>query len=168
MDDSSWLNPRFRWGLNLFSLLALCCCMAMPTILVASFAGVTGIALDAMLIASQIACAILAALGMAVATHTHRRMIDVFEMKEVEARLRDVEKITTIDWKPGTILWVSLDVNKKQLQSVATPIKDYFEEKLGVAPPVLITSRDCDLKAISVVDMLGLLGRVVEEPEDES
>lgn len=120
---------------------------------------------DAMLIASQICCAVVAAISIVVATYTHRRMVCVWEMKEVEARLADVKKLETIDWKPGTILWVQVEGSGRNGGDIVSDhMRRFLSHHLDMDdPPMLVTSDCVTIQAISVVDLLALISKVRDD-----
>jgi hypothetical protein len=161
--------PRFILGVNLMSLLAVATIIGFAVVVVAAGAGMTGINLDAMLIASQILCCLLAVGSIGVATHTYWRMVVVMEKKEVEGHLKAVQSLEVISWVPGTVLWIKVpqSYGSEEAEKIQEHLRGFFKHYLRMDDPPILVTNNMDFKALSVVDLLALIGRVRDEDEDD-
>ena len=165
---------NFIGGVNCVSLLAVATILGMVVTIMAAISQWTAVPLDAILIASQILCGLLAAGSMMVATFVFKRMVKVMEMKEVEARLKDVKKLSAIEWKPGMVLWVKINERGLRRDSAEAYLQEVRKDMLSLGeslglddPPILVTASDVSLNTLSVIDLLAVLGRTTQADDDD-
>ena len=93
-------------------------------------------------------------------SYWHRRFIRVLEQKEVETRLAQIKQLTVIDWQPGMILWMKApDYSETMCKEIAGELEVLLKEAGVPDPALLVTPDDLSVSAISIVDLLALLGK---------
>jgi hypothetical protein len=87
------------------------------------------------------------------------------DKQEVLANVKDVEKLTAIDWKPGTVLWLRVGyMDPKAIREQYQILERFFIESGVEKPALLVTPSDVEMEAINIVDLLALVGKTV--PDD--
>jgi len=97
----------------------------------------------------------------------NRRWMRHLEQAERNAMLREpVRQLTTIEWKPGMVLWVQFDPDRYEpdtVNAIGEELMQFFMAMGVKNPPILTTASDVDVQAINIVDLLALVGKTASE-----